>query len=170
MQYLQCPFDDDDTSLSLQRQKAMDLVSSARQAGGRVLMFCGHDWHGAVCMMYLMWECRLTLLQALSLVQYKKSQLKISRRLCVSALVALCNVLCNACSICWGPRAGLFSALMSFSVCVCECVQSHSMHCEASVHSTISQCVVDALARDRSLTRDLWHVITALVRDQCCGV
>jgi len=82
IQYLQCAFDDEDTSLSLQRQKAMDLISSTRQAGGRVLMFCERDWHGAACIMYLMWECRLTLLQALSLVQYKMSSLRISPKLC----------------------------------------------------------------------------------------
>jgi hypothetical protein len=29
-------------------------------------MFCDMDWHGAVCVMYLIWECRLTLLQVLS--------------------------------------------------------------------------------------------------------
>mmetsp|Transcript_8582 Transcript_8582/g.21318 ORF Transcript_8582/g.21318 Transcript_8582/m.21318 type:complete len:89 (-) Transcript_8582:294-560(-) len=59
----------------------MDLVSSTRQAGGRAVLVCDDDTKAAVCIMYLMWECRLTLLQAVALVQCKQS-LAISRRLC----------------------------------------------------------------------------------------
>jgi len=83
LQYLQCSFNDLNTSLSLQRQKAMDTISSTRQMAGRVLVFDNEDLNCCVCMMYLMWECRLTLLQSFALVQYKLPTLRVSRRLCV---------------------------------------------------------------------------------------
>mmetsp|Transcript_23170 Transcript_23170/g.36242 ORF Transcript_23170/g.36242 Transcript_23170/m.36242 type:complete len:299 (-) Transcript_23170:108-1004(-) len=82
LQYLQCSFNDLNTSLSLQRQKAMDTISSTRQMAGRVLVFDNEDLNCCVCMMYLMWECRLTLLQSFALVQYKLPTLRVSRRLC----------------------------------------------------------------------------------------
>lgn len=87
-----CRLDDADTSLSLQRQKAMDAISSTRQDGGVVLVFQVEDdvsasgpvasWTGAVCIMYLMWECRLTLFRAYALVRFKIPDLKISPRIC----------------------------------------------------------------------------------------
>mmetsp|Transcript_20534 Transcript_20534/g.48811 ORF Transcript_20534/g.48811 Transcript_20534/m.48811 type:complete len:369 (-) Transcript_20534:89-1195(-) len=81
LHYLQCQFNEVETSLSLQRQKAMDLISSTRQGGGRVLLFCAQGQHCAVCIMYLMWECRLTLHQSFALVQFKMPHLAISRRM-----------------------------------------------------------------------------------------
>ena len=92
---VQCALDDADTSLSLQRQKAMDLISTTRQDGGVVLLFQVEDdvsqafsaaQTGAVCIMYLMWECRLTLFKAYALVHFKIPGLKIAPRICAYLL------------------------------------------------------------------------------------
>jgi hypothetical protein len=123
VQYLQCPFDDEETSLSLQRQKAMDLISSTRQAGGRVLMFCRNDWHCAACIMYLMWECRLTLIQV-RLTRVCVSAASVSVSVSVSErerereLRRMCRYL-----------ACVYVLYVSVCVCVCSAVYACAADC-----------------------------------------
>jgi len=77
--------DDPDTSLSLQREKAMDSISHARKSGEKVLLVCKEttgSLHVAICIMYLLWECRLSLHQAIALVQFTVDSIRIPRRLC----------------------------------------------------------------------------------------